>query len=142
MARNIEMKCSELRPKMKNIKITFKVVSTDEAHEVKGKSDNTKHHVMDAVVGDETGMITLTLWDDDIEKISLGKTYELTNGYAGVFKGQMRLNIGKYGSLTEVEDPEFKVDESKNFSEEVHEKYDRRNQGRRQLYGSGSFWPG
>jgi len=141
MARNIEMKCEELRPRIKNIKIVFKTVSKDEPYEVKSKNDYSKHVVSDILVGDETGVVFLTLWDEDIEKIDANKIYELSNGYTTIFKGQLRLNIGKYGSLRELEE-DIPVDTTKNYSEKVHEKYDDKRRRRAHQFGSGSFWPG
>lgn len=135
------MQVGELRPRLKRIKIRFKVVSKEEPQEVKSRKDNSRHMVSDLLVGDETGIIVLTLWDEEIEDLEKDKIYDLTNGYTSVYKGSLRLNIGRYGKLQEVEDPEFTVDESKNVSEEEHERYVQQRRTRMSRYGSGSFWP-
>ena len=55
--------------------------------------DGSAHKVCDALVGDETGVVYLTLWDDNITKVNEGDTIRVENGYVTLFKGNMRLNI-------------------------------------------------
>ena len=55
--------------------------------------------VCDAYLVDESGEIKLTLWGDDIPKISDGSKVKITNGYTNTFKGEVSLTKGKYGQL-------------------------------------------
>ncbi len=55
--------------------------------------------VCDAYLVDESGEIKLTLWGDDIPKISAGSKVKITNGYTNTFKGEVSLTKGKYGQL-------------------------------------------
>ncbi|MHA1734921.1 MAG: OB-fold nucleic acid binding domain-containing protein, partial [Candidatus Thorarchaeota archaeon] len=55
---------SELKPRMKNLTVRFKVLEKGEAREVASRKDGSTHRVMDAVVGDSTGIVTMPLWDD------------------------------------------------------------------------------
>ena len=55
--------------------------------------------VCDAYLVDENGEIKLTLWGDDIAKISNGSKLKITNGYTNTFKGEVSLTKGKYGQL-------------------------------------------
>ncbi len=55
--------------------------------------------VCDAYLVDESGEIKLTLWGDDISKISDGSKIKITNGYTNTFKGEVSLTKGKYGQL-------------------------------------------
>ena len=55
--------------------------------------------VCDAYLVDESGEIKLTLWGDDIAKISDGSKVKITNGYTNTFKGEVSLTKGKYGQL-------------------------------------------
>ena len=71
----IEAKVAELKPRMKNITITFKVIEKSEPREVTSRRDQETHRVLDAVVGDSTGTVTVPLWDDSIENIEEGATY-------------------------------------------------------------------
>ena len=58
------------------------------------------YNVADAIVQDETGTIKLTLWNEQIDMVNLGDNIKIENGYVTSFKGEIQLNVGKYGKLT------------------------------------------
>jgi len=91
------VKVEDLTPNSRGVNIVVKVVSKTEAREVMGRGGS--HRVADALVGDETGCIYLTLWDENIDGINEDETISITNGYVNLFRGNMRLNIGRYGSF-------------------------------------------
>ncbi len=111
------MNVEQLRPYQKKVNITVKALRKNEVREVTSKLDDSTHKVTEAVVGDATGTVLLTLWDDDIEKVQDGKTYNIVNGYTSLFKNSLRLNIGRYGELKEAEQEITEVNESNNLSE-------------------------
>lgn len=128
----VEATVSELKPGMKSISIAFKVVDVGEAREVTSRRDGETHRVADAVVGDTTGTVMMPLWDDSIDDMEVGKTYQLENGYTGLFKGNLRLNVGRYGKVEDAEEDIEEVNMDVDMSEEEHE--DRR---RRRSYSGG-----
>ncbi len=123
---------------MKNLTISFKVLEKGEAREVASRKDGSTHRVLDAVVGDATGIVTMPLWDDTIDKVESDKTYKLENGYTTLYQGHLRLNIGRYGVVTEAE-PIESVNEELDMSAEEHERPERRHfyQGGRDSYSGG-----
>ncbi|MCK5152566.1 MAG: single-stranded DNA-binding protein [Candidatus Thorarchaeota archaeon] len=125
----IEANVAELKPRMKNITITFKVVEIGEAREVSSRRDMTTHRVADAIVGDSTGIVTVPLWDDSIDNMTPGSTYVLKNGYTGLFKNNLRLNIGKYGELSDSEEAIEDINMEVDMSVEEHEDTRRRGGG-------------
>ena len=56
-------------------------------------------NVCDAYLTDESGEIKLTLWADDIEKVSNGSKVKITNGYTNTFKGEVSIGKGKFGQI-------------------------------------------
>jgi OB-fold nucleic acid binding domain. len=52
------------------------------------------------VIADETGTVKLTLWNEQIDKVNVNDTVKVENGYVTSFKGEIQLNVGKYGKLT------------------------------------------
>ena len=132
------IKIKDLTPKAKRVNTVFKVVNVEAAKNVRSKKDRTPHAVTEATVGDDTGTVLMTVWDESLETIKPGKAFSLVNGYITLFRGTMRLNIGKYGELTEVEKPDFEVDLKNNMSSKVFQEDRRQYEG----FGSGSFWPG
>jgi replication factor A1 len=105
--------------------------------------DGSPHRVCDALVGDETGSIYLTLWDDNIEKVNENDTLRVENGYVTLFKGNMRLNIGKYGKLEPAKEPfTGEVNTENNMSSKTYEQERRPFRGGRGGYGSGGGYGG
>jgi len=117
----IEATVAELKPRMKNVTITFKVVAIGEEREVSSRNDGATHRVADATVGDSTGVVQVPLWDSSIDELQAGTTYTLKNGYTGLFRGNLRLNIGKYGELAEAQEAIEEVNEEIDMSAEEHE---------------------
>lgn len=97
------VKVEVLTPNSKAVNTIVKVISKSPVRNVTGRDYSTRR-VADALVGDETGSIYLTLWDDNIEKVNEEHTLRITNGYINLFRGNMRLNIGKYGSYQILEE--------------------------------------
>ncbi len=117
----IEATVAELKPRMKNITITFKIIEIGAEREVSSRRDYTTHRVADAKVGDATGTVQVPLWDDVLDEVQPGETYTLTNGYTGLFRGNLRLNIGRYGQLVVADEPIEEVNMDVDMSLEEHE---------------------
>ena len=118
----VEAKVGELTPQSRAVNVTAKVVSKSEIREIPMGRDGSAHKVCDALVGDETGSVYLTLWDDNIEKVDVEHTVRVENGYVTLFKGNMRLNIGKYGKLDMAKEPfTGEVNTENNVSNKTYE---------------------
>ncbi len=136
----VEAKVGELTPQSRAVNVTAKVVSKSEIREIPMGRDGSAHKVSDALVGDETGVVYLTLWDDNIEKVNDGDTIRVENGYVTLFKGNMRLNIGKYGKLEMAKEPlAGEVNTENNVSSKTYEQERRPFRGGR---GRGGFGGG
>ncbi len=132
----IEATVAELKPRMKNVTISFKVMETGEEREVTSRDNGDSHRVLDAVVGDSTGVVSVPLWDAKIDEVEIGNTYTLKNGYTGLFRGNLRLNIGRYGELSEADETIDEVNMDVDMSAEEHE------DSRRSSYGGGGGYGG
>jgi replication factor A1 len=106
-----------LKPFMKKVNLKVKAIEKKEIREVTSRLDNTTHKVTEAVVADATGAVLLTLWDDKIDAVEDGKTYEIENGFTSLFKQSIRLNIGRFGTLKEAEAPLEEVNTDNNISD-------------------------
>ena len=133
----VEAKVAELTPQSRAVNVTAKVVSKTEIREIPMGRDGSPHRVCDALVGDETGSVYLTLWDDNIGKVNENDTVRVENGYVTLFKGNIRLNIGKYGKLGPAKEPfTGEVNTENNVSSKTYE------QERRPFRGGGGFGGG
>jgi len=115
------IKVERLDPQSRQINLTVKVVSKSPVRETISRSDGSAHRVADALVGDETGAIYLTLWDDNIDKVNEGDVISIKNGYVSLFKGSMRLNIGRFGTFERADVPLPEVNTKNNLSEKRFE---------------------
>jgi len=135
------IKVEKLTPNSREVNTVVKVVSKGEVRNVTGR-DYSIRRVSDALVGDETGCVYLTLWEDNIDKINEETTLRITNGYVNLFRGNMRLNIGKYGSFEILEEsPITKVNTENNLSDKRYEQ-ERRYQSYRQDRRGGDRYGG
>jgi replication factor A1 len=113
------VKVDSLNEHSRQLNLTVKVVKKGEARETISRSDGSSHKVVDALVGDETGTIYMTLWDDNIEKVKDGDIIDVKNGYVSLFKGSMRLNIGRFGSFEASQATMAEVNDKNNLSDKV-----------------------
>ncbi len=127
-----DVKVGELTPNSKAVNVTAKVVSKSEVRDVASGRDGAPHRVCDALIGDETGCIYLTLWDDNIDKVSIEETIRIGNGYVNLFRGNMRLNVGRAGTLEVAKEPfAGEVNTQNNMSEKTYEQQYRPYRGSR-----------
>jgi replication factor A1 len=63
-----------------------------------------KARVADCKLEDETSSVSLTLWDDQIDMVRVGSKVKIENGYTSSFRGELKLNVGRYGRLHVIEE--------------------------------------
>ncbi|MHA1798787.1 MAG: hypothetical protein ACTSVY_10125 [Candidatus Helarchaeota archaeon] len=112
---------SDLGPRMRNQNLKVKCESISEVREVSSKSDGSMHRVTEALIGDETASILLTVWDDTIDRIEIGKSYTIKNSYTSIFRGSLRLNLGKYGELEDSTEEISEINTENNLSDKIYE---------------------
>ena len=131
------IKVGDLNSYSRRVYTTVKVISKTEEREVTSRSDMSTHRVTEALVGDETGTIYMTLWDDVIDAIQDDMVLDVKDAYVNLFKGSMRLNLGRYGSYEVIDEAPFDdVNLENNLSSKVFEQ--QRGYGRGRDRGGGS----
>lgn len=127
------VKVKDLTPQSKGVNVTAKVVQIAETREIPNRY-GPANRVAEATVGDDTGCVIMSLWNDQIGTIEEGQTIHLENGYVSLVRGHIRLNAGKYGKLTTSEEDVGDVNEELNVSDQEHEMPER---PRRNFRGGG-----
>ena len=94
-------KIRDIKHFQKKVDLIAKVIEKTNIREVTSKLDETKHTVCEVLIGDDTGTIYLTVWDEAISKIEIGKTYIFRNLFSSEFQKSMRLNNGRFGEFQE-----------------------------------------
>lgn len=96
----MSVKVKELRDGMKRVNIKGTVTEKSDPREVTSRFKDQTYRVATAVMADETGTIKLTLWNDQIEMVNVNDVVRIENGYVTSFRGEIQLNVGKFGTLT------------------------------------------
>jgi replication factor A1 len=114
------VKVGTLKSNLRDLKVVVKILSIGEPRVISSRRDRSEHRVTEALVGDETGCVLLTLWDNQIDALNIGDVYEIKNGYTNLFHGSLRLNMGKYGTAEKVDMDIEEVNAKNNLSAERH----------------------
>jgi replication factor A1 len=96
----MSVKIKELRDGMKRVNVKGTVTEKSDPREVTSRFKDQTYRVSTAMMSDETGTIKLTLWNDQIEMINVNDIIRIENGYVTSFRGEIQLNVGKFGTLT------------------------------------------
>jgi len=94
------LKISDLKDGMKRVSLAARVDEKNEPRQVNSRYKDETYTVADVIVSDETGTIKLTLWNEQIDQVEVGNTVKIDNGYITSFRGEIQLNVGKYGTMS------------------------------------------
>ena len=95
------MNIRDLKPGMRSVNIKVTVSEISEPKQViTGKG--VEYEILEAKVEDETGAMTLVLWDEKILLLKVGDVLQIENGFVTSFKGDWRINVGKYGEIAKI----------------------------------------
>jgi replication factor A1 len=96
----MSVKIKELRDGMKRVNVQATVTEKSDPREVMSRFKDQTYRVATATIADETGTVRLTLWNDQIEMVNVNDKVRIENGYVTSFRGEIQLNVGKFGTLT------------------------------------------
>lgn len=89
--------------------------------------------ICEGLVGDETGTVIMSFWNDECETVNNGMTIDLKDARANLVRGHMRISLGKNGSMKEAGTSLEEIKESVNLSDLEYEmpRFGRDNRGGR-----------
>jgi len=95
------MEIKEIQANKGNVEIVGEVVKKESprAFDKFGK----KGQVCNAQIKDVSGEVTLTLWNEDVDKIKVGDKIRLVNGWCSEYKGEKQVSTGKFGKIEVLE---------------------------------------
>ncbi|NOZ89319.1 MAG: single-stranded DNA-binding protein [Crenarchaeota archaeon] len=103
-SREKNLKVSELKPGMDNVTVRVRVLEAGEPRTI-----NTRRGprtISEAVVGDETGRVRLTLWGSAAGNLEQGTAVEIRGAWTTAYRGQVVLNVGNRGEINTLDDSE------------------------------------
>lgn len=95
------MKIADIREGMSNISLEGKVVEISESRSVNTRFG--KREVASALIKDETGEISLTLWQNQIDKVRIGDRISIKGAFVTRFKEKLQVNVPRSGSIEVIE---------------------------------------
>jgi len=91
------MKISEIKRGASTISIQAKVIDISDSRDVQTKYG--KRSVADATLEDDSGQISLTLWEEKISSIKVGDIVTIAGAYVTEFRDKLQLNIPRTGKI-------------------------------------------
>lgn len=86
---------------MSNVNVKLKVLDVSEPDQIiTGKG--VEHEILELEAGDDTGTMKIVLWDDKVIPLKVGDIVQVENGFVSSFKGEWRINVGKYSEVTRI----------------------------------------
>ena len=115
----VNTKVKDLTPTSKQVNLLAKVVALGEQKEITPRY-GTPRRLVEATIGDETGTVILTLWEDQINQVAKDDVVQIDNGFVSLVRGHVRLNVGKYGTLAKTEQDLPEVNTTVDVSAQEH----------------------
>ncbi|NVM30026.1 MAG: hypothetical protein HWN65_14380 [Candidatus Helarchaeota archaeon] len=107
-----------LERQTKHLTVTVFVKDKVEERSVRTRRDGKMHQVSTYLVGDPTGCILLTLWDEWGDLVEVGTSITIEGAFVRAFRGQRFLNLHKGAGITPSKrDVQFSA--TNNLSEKV-----------------------
>ena len=97
-------KISSLREGEDNVNVKVRVLKTMDTKVVETRRG--PRTISEAVVGDETGRIKMTLWGKHAGSLREGQAVEVSGAWTTSYRGEVQLNVGFRGEIKELDDDE------------------------------------
>ncbi len=121
-------KIESLGVNSRGINAVVKVVEKKDEKDIVSRIDGATHKVAEFLVGDPSGSIIMSLWDDAIGQVEIGKSYQIENARVIVFNNSMRLSPGRLGKVSPASE-DVEANTQNNVSEKHVERPFRRSFG-------------
>jgi replication factor A1 len=96
------VKTSDVKPEMRRVDLDMKIVEIEEPRSYASRTGK-EGRVTTAIGEDDSGRIKISIWDKDIDRVKVGNTVKIRNGYARLFRDEVHVSAGIYGKLEVVE---------------------------------------
>jgi hypothetical protein len=100
-AKSQSCKIRDLRAGMKRISIDAQVLEVSQPMQI-ATSSAFYTNLVNALIGDETGTINLSLLGAQIKAVTLHDIIQIENAHVAWFRGERQLRVGKHGTINVV----------------------------------------
>jgi len=95
------LRIADLKGEQSRVDVEGEVIEKGDVRTVNLRAGGSST-VADATIKDDSGTIKLSLWGEQINAVDVGDKVRIENGYTKAFRGEVQLNIGRYGKLVKV----------------------------------------
>jgi len=95
----VDMQIKDVNSEVKWVNLKARVVEKPKARTVYSRFGSPLN-VSNATISDDTGLIKLPLWNDQINMLSIGDTVQIENGRVRKYRGELQVSIGKKSKLS------------------------------------------
>ncbi len=93
-------KVINLKPGMENVNLRVRVLRAGETKVIQTRKG--VRTISEAIVGDESGRVKLTLWGRHAGTIEEGTAIEVKGAFTTQYRGEVQLNLGSKGSIEQI----------------------------------------
>ncbi len=99
MGASNRMKVKELRPESKVDVIELTVREKGTARDFSSRTGSTGKVCDAKAVDDEGSEVSISLWNEEIERVQANDRIRITNGWVREWRGNMQVSAGRFGKL-------------------------------------------
>ncbi len=93
------MKIRDLRAEAKVDTLELVIKEKGSARDFSSRSGSTGKVCDAKAVDDENQEVSVSLWNDEIERVQVNDRIRITNGWAREWRGNLQVSAGRYGKL-------------------------------------------
>lgn len=99
-----ERKIADLREGLDGVTVRVRVIEASDPKVIQTRKG--PRVISEAIVGDDSGKIKLTLWGKQAGQLQSGDAVEVKGAWTTSYRGEVQLNVGSKGEITSIPDDE------------------------------------
>ena len=115
------VKIADLSPNVREISFYAKVLELGEIRDITKRDTGEEHKVCDVLIGDDTGVVLFSAWNEHIDEIEEGETYFFNNVKTILFHNHIRVSLGRMGAIEPSDEEIEEVNKDNNVSDKEYE---------------------
>ena len=108
MSEEKERKILDLKEGEDNVKVRVRVLDASDPKVIQTRKGPKT--ISEAIVGDETGRIKLTLWGKHAGTLKKGDAVEISGAWTTQYRGKVQINVGYKGEISPIDESEVPQD--------------------------------
>jgi replication factor A1 len=115
-----DKKISDLHPESRAFNLRVRVHHVNDPVRIPGRDGRPDVNLVEAVVGDDTGRVILSLWGEDASIAEPGDGLHVEDAFVKLVRGSIRVSTGRRGRITPLPEAPDADANAFNISDAVH----------------------